>query len=111
MNINLQSFLLGVLVCLVFVVFSGGILSPKHLKVSSIEIIDDGENSGYLVIKNIDKNVVTYLGASKSDRGLLTLKNKNGDTKINISSNDDGGYLNVFNSDNSQSSFIYKNND
>ena len=110
MKINLSSFLLGILFCLIFMIFSGGIFVPKHLKVNSIEIIDKGENSGYLIIRNIDENIATYLGVGKNKRGLLTLKDKAGNTKINLSSNDNGGYLRTFNANDSESIFPGSNN-
>ena len=111
MKINLSSFISGILFCFIFMIFSGGIFIPKHLKVNSIEILDEGPNSGYLIIKNIDENIVTYLGVGKNKRGLLTLKDKEGDTKINLSSNDDGGYLRTFNASNSEVIFLGSNSD
>ena len=51
MRINLTSFLIGIIFCLMFFLFSGGIFMPKHLKVNSIEVIDEGKNnSGFIEI-------------------------------------------------------------
>ena len=94
MKINLKSFFMGIIFTMAFFLFTGGLFMPKHLKVSSIEIIDQGDNeSGYIVIKNADGKLISYLGASQSNRGILTLKDQTGNTKINISSNDNGGYF------------------
>ena len=91
-----------------FFLFTGGVFMPKHLKVNSIEILDQGDNkSGYIIIKNSEGNTVTYLGVGQSDRGILTLKDQVGDTKINISSNENGGYLKVNDSNNNGSLYLY----
>ena len=94
MRISLISFLFGIIFSLSFFLFSGGILMPKVLKVNSIEIIDNGNNqSGYIIIKNKDNNIVSYLGVGKNNRGIITLKDEKGNTKINIGSNNNGGYI------------------
>jgi len=109
MKNNFISFLLGAFFTLSFFMFTGGIFMPKKLIVNSIEIIDEGNNkSGYLIIKNKDNNIVSYLGVGKGNRGLLTLKDQLGDTKINISSNENGGYFKANDMDNKES--IYINN-
>ena len=83
---------------------------PKKLIVNSIEIIDQGNNkSGYLIIKNKDNNVVSYLGVGKGSRGLLTLKDQSGNTKVNISSNENGGYFKANDMNNNQSIYIDQN--
>ena len=90
-----------------FFMFTGSIFMPKKLIVSSIEIIDEGDNkSGYIIIKNKDNNIVSYLGVGRGDRGILTLKDQLGDTKINISSNDSGGYFKANDMNNIESVFI-----
>ena len=77
MKINLTSFLIGIIFCLVFVLFSGGILMPKHLKVNSIEIIDDGSNNkGYIVIKNALKKSEINACKKLIDK-LKSIKNNN----------------------------------
>ena len=107
MKINLVSFLLGVIFMMSFFLFTGGVFMPKHLKVSSIEILDQGDNkSGYIIIKNSEGNTVTYLGVGQSDRGILTLKDQVGDTKINISSNENGGYFKANDMNNDESVYI-----
>ena len=107
MKINLVSFLLGVIFTMSFFLFTGGVFMPKHLKVNSIEILDQGDNkSGYIIIKNSEGNTVTYLGVGQSDRGILTLKDQLGDTKINISSNENGGYFKANDMNNDESVYI-----
>lgn len=107
MKINLVSFLLGVIFMMSFFLFTGGVFMPKHLKVNSIEILDQGDNkSGYIIIKNSEGNTVTYLGVGQSDRGILTLKDQVGDTKINISSNENGGYFKANDMNNDESVYI-----
>ena len=109
MKNNFISFLFGAFFMLSFFMFTGGIFMPKKLTVSSIEIIDEGNNqSGYIIIKNKDNNIVSYLGVGKGDRGLLTLKDQLGDTKINISSNENGGYFKANDMNNKQSVYINK---
>ena len=110
MKINLTSFLLGIIFTMSFFLFTGGILMPKHLKVNSIEIIDEGNNkSGHLIIKNSEGNIVSYLGVGQSNRGILTLKDQVGDTKINISSNENGGYFKANDANNNESLYLYNN--
>ena len=107
MKINLVSFLLGVIFTMSFFLFTGGVFMPKHLKVNSIEILDQGDNkSGYIIIKNSEGNTVTYLGVGQSDRGILTLKDQLGYTKINISSNENGGYFKANDMNNDESVYI-----
>ena len=107
MKINLVSFLLGVIFMMSFFLFTGGVFMPKHLKVNSIEILDQRDNkSGYIIIKNSEGNTVTYLGVGQSDRGILTLKDQVGDTKINISSNENGGYFKANDMNNDESVYI-----
>ena len=107
MKINLTSFLFGIIATMAFFLFTGGLFMPKNLKVNSIEIIDQGENnSGYLIIKNSNGNVVSYLGVGQSNKGILTLKDESGDTKINISSNEDGGYFKANDNNNNESEYI-----
>ena len=107
MKINLTSFLIGIIFCLIFFLFSGGIFMPKHLKVNSIEIIDDGDDSsGFVIIRNSNNEMSTYLGVGKNKNGILTLKNPDGETKINIGSNENGGYFRSFNSNNRETVFI-----
>ena len=107
MKNNFISFLLGAFFMLNFFVLTAGIFMPKKLTVSSIEIIDDGSNeSGYIIIKNKDNNIVSYLGVGKGGRGILTLKNQLGETKINISSNESGGYFKANDLSNQQSVYI-----
>ena len=109
MKSNFISFLLGAFFTLSFFILTGGIFMPKKLTVNSIEIIDKGNNkSGYLIIKNKDNNIVSYLGVGKGNRGILTLKDQLGDTKINISSNENGGYFKANDMNNKES--IYINN-
>ena len=56
MKINLTSFLFGIIATMTFFLFTGSLFMPKNLKVNSIEIIDDGNNnSGYLIIKKLEK--------------------------------------------------------
>ena len=75
MKINLTSFLFGIIATMTFFLFTGSLFMPKNLKVNSIEIIDDGNNnSGYLIIKNSEGKIVSYLGVGKSNKGILTLK-------------------------------------
>ena len=110
MKINLVSFLLGVIFMMSFFLFTGGVFMPKHLKVNSIEVIDQGDNkSGYIIIKNSEGNTVSYLGVGQSDRGILTLKDQLGDTKINISSNENGGYFKANDANNNESLYLYNN--
>ncbi len=107
MKSNFISFLFGSFFTLSFFMLTGGIFMPKKLTVNSIEIIDEGNNkSGYLVIKNKDNNIVSYLGVGKGDRGLLTLKDQKGNTKINISSNESGGYFKANDMNNNESVYI-----
>ena len=107
MKINLTSFLVGIIVTLAFFLFTGGLFMPKNLKVNSIEIMDQGDNnSGYLIIKNSDGNIVSYLGVGQSNRGILTLRDKSGNMKINISSNESGGYFKANDWDNNESVYI-----
>tara|TARA_B100001769_G_C21610405_1_gene342868 strand:+ start:158 stop:478 length:321 start_codon:yes stop_codon:yes gene_type:complete len=92
---------------MIFILFSGGIFMPKHLKVNSIEIIDEGsENSGFIIIRNSNSDMATYLGVGQNNNGILTLKNPNGETKINIGANENGGYFRSFNSENKETIFI-----
>ena len=110
MKINLTSFLLGIIFTLSFFIFSGGVFTPKKIKVNSIEIIDGGDNhSGYLIIRNSEGNIVSYLGSGKNNRGLLTLKDQNGDTKINIGSNNNGGYFKANDLNNNESIYLNSN--
>ena len=108
MKINITSFLFGLIVSTAFFLFTGSIFMPKNLKVNSIEIIDDGGNkSGYLIIKNSEGNIVSYLGVGKSDKRILTLKNESGDTRVNISSNQlDSGYFKASDSNGNESIYI-----
>ena len=107
MKINLTSFLIGIIFCLIFVLFSGGIFMPKHLKVNSIEIVDEGnDNSGFIIIRNSNNDLATYLGVGQNNNGILTLKNPTGDTKINIGANENGGYFRSFNNQNKETIFI-----
>jgi len=107
MKINLTSFLFGIIFCLSFILFSGGLFSTKHLKVNSIEIIDDGnDNSGFIIIRNSDNEMSSYLGVGKNNNGVLTLKDPNGDTKVNIGANENGGYFRSFNNKNKETIFI-----
>tara|TARA_Y100000768_G_scaffold317870_1_gene253189 strand:+ start:97 stop:414 length:318 start_codon:yes stop_codon:yes gene_type:complete len=90
-----------------FVLFSGGIFMPKHLKVNSIEVIDEGkDNSGFIIIRNSNNQMSTYLGVGQNDNGLLTIKNPAGETKVNIGSNENGGYFRSFNNDSKETIFI-----
>ncbi len=110
MKINLTSFLVGIIFCLIFILFSGGLFMPKHLKVNSIEILDDGsDNSGFIIIQNSNKEMSSYLGVGKNNNGVLTLKNPQGETRVNIGSNQNGGYFRSFNDDDSESIFIGSN--
>tara|TARA_B100002051_G_scaffold11584_1_gene9713 strand:- start:455 stop:820 length:366 start_codon:yes stop_codon:yes gene_type:complete len=107
MRINLTSFLIGIIFCLIFVLFSGGIFIPKHLKVNSIEVIDEGkDNSGFIIIRNYNNQMSTYLGVGQNNNGVLTMKNPDGETKVNIGSNENGGYFRSFNTDNEETIFI-----
>ena len=106
-KINLVSFLLGVIFMMSFLLFTGGVFMPKHLKVNSIEIIDDGNNkSGHMIIKNSEGNIVSYLGVGQRNKGILTLKDQLGNTKINISSNENGGYFKANDANNNESKII-----
>ena len=110
MKINLTSFLLGIIFTMSFFLFTGGIFMPKHLKVNSIEIIDEGNNkSGHMIIKNSKGNIVSYFGVGQNNRGILTLKDQLGDTKINISSNENGGYFKANDANNNESLYLYNN--
>ena len=107
MKINLKSFFMGIIFTMAFFLFTGGLFMPKHLKVSSIEIIDQGDNeSGYIIIKNSDGELVSYLGVGQSNRGILTLKDQEGNTKINIRSNDNGGYFQAKDQTGNQSVYL-----
>ena len=107
MKINLTSFLIGIIFCLSIILFSGWLFTPKHLKVNSIEIIDDGtNNSGFIIVRNSNNDISTYLGVGKKNNGVLTLKDTEGNTKINIGSNENGGYFRSFNIDNKETIFI-----
>ena len=75
MKINLTSFLIGIIFCLSIILFSGWLFTPKHLKVNSIEIIDDGtNNSGFIIVRNSNNDISTYLGVGKKNNGVLPLK-------------------------------------
>ena len=107
MKINLTSFFIGVTFSIACFIMMGSIFVPKNLRVNSIEIIDQGDdNSGYIIIKNSKGKPVGYLGVGKSDKGLLTLKNEQGLTQINISSNENGGYFKANDCNSDQSVFI-----
>ena len=110
MKINLTSFLLGIIFMMSFFLFTGGVFMPKHLKVNSIEIIDEGNNkSGHIIIKNSEGNIVSYLGVGQRNKGILTLKDQLGNTKINISSNENGGYFKANDANNNESLYLYNN--
>jgi len=51
-----------------------------------------------------------YLGVGKNNNGVLTLKNQSGVTKVNIGSNENGGYFRAFNNEDKETIFIGNNN-
>ena len=50
--------------------------------------------------------MVSYLGVGQSNGGILTLKDQEGNTKINISSNDNGGYFQAKDQTGNQSVYL-----
>ena len=107
MKISIISFLLGIIFCLSFFLFSGGILMPKVLRVNAIEIMENDKNeSGYIIIKNKNDKTVSYLGVGKNQRGILTLKDEEGNTRVNIGANDNGGYIQGKDLNNNESFYI-----
>ena len=83
-------------------------LTCIHGKV--VFIIDEGNNkSGHIIIKNSEGNIVSYLGVGQRNKGILTLKDQLGNTKINISSNENGGYFKANDANNKESLYLYNN--